>query len=107
MADDFLKQIQEAEAQAEALRTEAEHKIREAEEQTKKDLEAKRSEALAQKRQEGREMLASKQKDARSTYEQLLKEGKSDADALKRKIEPSIAKSFPAVEAYFLNDLLA
>ena len=107
MSDDFFTQIQEAEKKAETLVGNAHKKLQEELVSFGKTLETSRKLEIDKKRKSYQEKLAEKNIEGRDLFEQKQVESKKAVQGLKKDAEAKLGKMLPAVDAFFLNELLS
>lgn len=106
MKDDFFAQIQATEAKAKKLVEEKKRTLEEELISYEKSLKEDGHLALEKEREKAHEALAKKQVEARELYEERVADGKKEITQLEKGAEEKVSKIFPALEAYFLNELL-
>lgn len=107
MSDDFFTQIQDAEKKAEALVEGAQRKLQDEVASFDKKLASLRQVEIDKKRKQYQEKLAEKNIEGRELFEQRQVEGKKSVQSLKKDAEAKLGKMLPAVDAFFLNELLS
>ena len=106
MSDDFFTQIQDTEQKAEMLVEKAQKKLEEESSSYEKALKESREKEVDKKRKKYQEDLAQKNVEGRDVFEQKEKESVRSAQGLKKDAEVKLDKMLPALDAFFLGELL-
>lgn len=107
MSDEFFNQIQEAEKRAELLVEQARKSLQEDIASFEKKLAEQRRSEVDKKRKSYQEHLAQKNIEGRELFEQKQLESKKSVQGMRKDAEEKLGKMMPAVDAFFLNELLS
>lgn len=107
MSDEFFNQIQEAEKKAELLINQAQKSLEEDVASFEKKLTEQRKIEVDKKRKSYQEHLAQKNIEGRELFEQKDAESKKSVQSMRKDAEEKLGKMMPAVDAFFLNELLS
>ena len=104
--DDFLTQVQEAEAKAQNMISKAHEKQRKDLEKESQVLAKAREASLGKVKEEGKKELEGKKKENKALYEKLLREGDQEVQQFRAKVEQKTDGAATAVAGYFLSEIL-
>lgn len=107
MSDDFFNQIQEAEKKAELLVEKARKSLQDDLASFEKQLGEQRKNEIDKKRKAYQEHLAQKNIEGRELFEQKQAESKKSVQGMRKDAEEKLGKMMPALDAFFLNELLS
>lgn len=107
MSDDFLNQIQETEKKAELLVEQARKSLQDDVDSLEKQLLDRRKNEVDKNRKSYQEHLAQKNIEGREVFEQKQAENKKFVQGVRKDAEEKLGKMMPAVDAFFLNELLS
>lgn len=106
MKDDILAQIQQAEQKALQLLEDSRKRGEEGLISYEAKLVSDGDNSLSKDRQKAHDKIAEKQIEGREVYEQRVKEGSKAVASLEKGVEEKVEKLYPALEAYFLGELV-
>lgn len=106
MSNDFFEQVTKAEEQAKKIVEDAKQKMHTSLISETADLEKIQGKNIASSRENSKKKLAEKQKEMRTMYDGLRKEGVREVQQLENSITPKMDKPVSGAFNYLLEELL-